>query len=71
MTCEKAFERARQLVEEGHTLLPAADPDNEEDQGFLVVHMEDGKESSEIVRLSREELQKLRDEFDARQSTGP
>ena len=68
MTPEGSLERARQLVEEGHTLLPAADPD-EVDQGFVVVHLEeDGAESSEIVRLSREDLQKLRDEFDARQS---
>jgi hypothetical protein len=61
------LERARQLVEEGHTLLPAADPDSDE-QGFTVVHMEDGKESSEIVLLSRDELQKLRDEFDNRET---
>ncbi len=61
------LERARQLVEEGHTLLPAADPDAQE-QGFTVVHMEGGEESSEIVVLSREELQKLRDEFDGRET---
>jgi len=58
------LERARQLVEEGHTLLPAADP-NAEEQGFMVVHMDGGEESSEIVRLSRDELQRLRDEFDS------
>jgi hypothetical protein len=54
------YERARQLAEEGHTLLPADDPE----QGFLAVHLVDGEESSEIVRLSFEELQRLREEFD-------
>lgn len=58
------LQRARQLVEEGHTLLPAADPDAEE-QGFVVVHMDGDEESSEIVRLSRDELQRLQAEFDA------
>jgi len=59
-----ALERARQLVGEGHTLLPAPDPEDDE-QGFLAVSFVDGEESSEIVRLSADELQRLRDEFDS------
>ena len=48
MTRDEALERARTLAREGHTLLPADDPERGM-LGYIAYHMVDGEEQSELI----------------------